>query len=167
MGRATPSLPVASATCRVYDRAMSVGPIVKSSPAASGRRPVAGIALLVQAGLRGFFLASFLFTLSRLPRLREVFLGNIYPLTTSIVLPAVFVVSGAVAGLLLLARLRAAAAIAVVFCVLSLLFQAFSALGIAVALTHTLHHLPTQTYVLMALNTAIYLGVLVAVVRSA
>ena len=147
--------------------AMSVGPIVKSSPAASSRLPVAGVALLVQAGLRGFFLAGFLVTLSRLPRLREVFFGNVYPLATSIVLPAIFVVFGAVAGLMLLARLRAAAILAVVFCVLGLLFQAFSVLGIVVALTHTSHHLPTQTYVLMALNTAIYLGVLVAAVRSA
>ena len=160
-------LPVAPADCRVYDRGMSNGPITKSSPAVSGGLRVAGGALLVQAGLRGFFFASFLATLSRLPRLKEVFFGNIYPLTTSIVLPAIFVVCGAAVGLMLLARFRLAATLASVFCILGLLFQAFGAFGLAVAYSHTSHHPPSQAYVLMALNTIIYLGTLVVLARTA
>ncbi len=145
---------------------MSNGPIVKASPA-SGGLIVAGVLLLFQAALHALFLATFLLTLSRYPRFGQIVFKNISLLMWSIVVPAVFLAAGAVIGLMLLTRLPRAAAIAGAFCILGLLLQAVGAFRVAYAYFYTAHHPPMQTYVLMGLNTAIYLGTSIAVSRSA
>ena len=78
---------------------MSNGSIVKSSRTSAASLQVAGV---VQAVLGDFFLASFLFVISRNPRLSEVIFGNISPLTTTVVLSAAFAVAGVFAGTMLL-----------------------------------------------------------------
>lgn len=146
---------------------MSNGPIVKSSGPSGAALQAAGVALLLQAGLRAFFLAIFLLTLSANPRLSQIILGKAYLLTMSVLLPTAFAVVGVVTGIMLLARARSAAIVARAFCVIGLLVLAYGAFQIAFMHVYKSHPPPMQTYVLMALNGVIYAGTLIAVSRSA
>jgi hypothetical protein len=122
---------------------------------------VIGILLIVQAVVRGAFLAVLL------SQARATFFNYPQFVITSIIIPAALAVAGIAAGLLTLQRSPAARGVGLAFCGLGLLFQLYGVANIInSASTLPSIHLPLTSWILIPAHIVIYVAGLIVFARS-
>ncbi|MGP0060801.1 MAG: hypothetical protein ACLPID_16100 [Beijerinckiaceae bacterium] len=122
---------------------------------------VIGILLIVQALVRGAFLAILLFQIPAAIFNRPQFV------IMSIIIPAALAVAGIAVGILTLQQSPAARGVGLTFCGLGLLFQLYGVANIiSAASTLPSIHLPLMSWILIPAHIVIYVAGLIVFARS-